>query len=65
MRRFNPWTQVQVKDEDHEHYGRAGKVGNVDAKDGEQDLYGPDEVPVLLDGDSEELVFQADELKAL
>lgn len=66
MRRFNAWQLVQVKDEEHEQHGRAGKVGNVDARDADdQPLYAENEVPVLLDGDSDELVFQADELKAL
>lgn len=58
MRRFNTWNNVMVIDEEHEHHGRAGVVG--DTKE-----YSDDEVPVLLDGETEELVFQSDELKAL
>lgn len=66
MRRFGSWVLVQVKDEEHEQYGRAGKTGNPYLKDEDgNDVYGENDVPVLLDGDTEELVFQADELKAL
>lgn len=64
MRQFNPWDNVQVKDEDHEHFGRAGKVGRVQDEEGNP-LYEDTQVPVLLDGETEELVFDAAELRRL
>lgn len=64
MRQFNTWDLVQVVDEDHEHNGKAGKVGRVHGEDG-RPLYEENEVPVLLDGEVEELVFDSAELRRM
>lgn len=62
MHQFNTWNNVQVKNEDHENYGRAGVVGDTNG-------YADNEVPVKLDATedeaAEELVFDASDLRAL
>ncbi|CAN7400949.1 hypothetical protein LJR129_002479 [Acidovorax sp. LjRoot129] len=68
MRQFNTWNNVQVKNEDHENFGRAGKVADTNG-------YAENEVPVMLDATPETedqpaqpeelLVFDASDLRAL